>query len=87
MSGVYWGLTAMHVIGEEDKMAVNDITEWVLKCQHPCGGFGGNVGHDPHLLYTLSAVQILALNGALERSRHLTDSFFSTYVLYTYIVN
>ena len=25
------------------------------------GGFGGNVGHDPHLLYTLSAVQILAL--------------------------
>lgn len=25
------------------------------------GGFGGNIGHDPHLLYTLSAVQILAL--------------------------
>jgi prenyltransferase beta subunit len=25
------------------------------------GGFGGNIGHDPHILYTLSAVQILAL--------------------------
>lgn len=25
------------------------------------GGFGGNIGHDPHLLTTLSAVQILAL--------------------------
>lgn len=25
------------------------------------GGFGGNVGHDPHLLYTLSAIQVLAL--------------------------
>jgi len=25
------------------------------------GGFGGNVGHDPHILYTLSAVQVLAL--------------------------
>lgn len=28
----------------------------VLSCS-----FGGNVGHDPHILYTLSAVQILAL--------------------------
>lgn len=26
-----------------------------------CLRFGGNVGHDAHLLYTLSAVQILAL--------------------------
>jgi prenyltransferase beta subunit len=25
------------------------------------GGFGGNIGHDPHILYTLSAIQILAL--------------------------
>lgn len=25
------------------------------------GGFGGNIGHDPHLLYTLSAIQVLAL--------------------------
>ena len=35
---------------------------------HPgCGGFGGNVGHDPHLLYTLNAVYLLALCGALGR--------------------
>ncbi|MCL7029947.1 hypothetical protein MKW94_005467 [Papaver nudicaule] len=28
----------------------------------PCtGGFAGNIGHDPHMLYTLSAVQVLAL--------------------------
>lgn len=25
------------------------------------GGFGGNIGHDPHVLYTLSAIQVLAL--------------------------
>lgn len=25
------------------------------------GGFAGNIGHDPHILYTLSAVQVLAL--------------------------
>ncbi len=28
---------------------------------HTQGGFGGNIDHDAHLLYTLSAVQILAL--------------------------
>ena len=30
------------------------------------GGFSGNVGHDSHLLYTLSAVQILAIYDALD---------------------
>ena len=25
------------------------------------GGFGGNIGHDPHIVHTLSAVQVLAL--------------------------
>ncbi len=27
--------------------------------------FGGNVSHDPHILYTLSALQILAIYGSL----------------------
>ncbi|GAB2274859.1 hypothetical protein Dimus_009630 [Dionaea muscipula] len=30
-------------------------------CGRRRGVFGGNVGHDPHILYTLSAVQVLAL--------------------------
>lgn len=29
--------------------------------------FGGNEGHDPHILYTLSALQVMALLGELER--------------------
>ena len=33
----------------------------VLQCQKPNAGFGGSPRHDPHILYTLSAVQILAL--------------------------
>ena len=33
----------------------------VLQCQNPNAGFGGSPRHDPHILYTLSAVQILAL--------------------------
>lgn len=30
------------------------------------GGFSGNIGHDPHLLYTLSAVQILVMYNSLQ---------------------
>ena len=30
------------------------------------GGFGGNIGHGPHILYTLSAVQVLALFDNIE---------------------
>ena len=33
----------------------------VLQCQKANAGFGGSPRHDPHILYTLSAVQILAL--------------------------
>jgi geranylgeranyl transferase type-2 subunit beta len=33
----------------------------------PKGGFGGNETHDHHLLYTLSAVQILAMFDALDK--------------------
>ncbi len=31
------------------------------------GGFGGNVRHDAHLLYTLSAIQILSVLDAMDR--------------------
>ena len=38
------------------------IVDWVLKCyDKSTGGFGGNIGHDGHLLYTLSAIQILCI--------------------------
>lgn len=68
MSGVYWGLTAMALLGRDlsVEMKGDEIVEWVLQCQHDNGGFGGNVDHDPHMLYTLSAVQILALFDKLD---------------------
>lgn len=31
------------------------------------GGFGGNLEHDAHLLYTLSAVQILIVLDSLDK--------------------
>ncbi|GAB5364016.1 hypothetical protein AAMO2058_000933400 [Amorphochlora amoebiformis] len=67
MSGIYWGATCMDLLGELDKMDKKHILKFVFDCKHSNGGFSGNVNHDPHLLYTLSAVQILALFGELDK--------------------
>ena len=67
LNGIYWGLTGMFLLGREAEMDRAGILDFVTSCAHDCGGFGGNVGHDPHLLYTLSAVQILAMFDELGR--------------------
>lgn len=66
MSGTYWGLTALALLNRLDVMKKEEVISFVISCQHPNGGFSGNVGHDPHLLYTLSAVQILAMYESLN---------------------
>jgi geranylgeranyl transferase type-2 subunit beta len=58
MSGVYWGLTAMDLMGKIDMMNKEEIIEFVKSCQHEDGGFGASVDHDSSLLYTLSAIQV-----------------------------
>ena len=67
MSGVYWGLMGLHLLGRLPMLDGGEVVDWVLRCQRPCGGFGGSERHDPHLLYTLSALQILALYDELHR--------------------
>jgi geranylgeranyl transferase type-2 subunit beta len=67
VSGVYWGLSALHLLGQADRLDRTSIVAWVLSCQHEGGGFGGSERHDAHLLYTLSALQILALYDELHR--------------------
>lgn len=43
----------------------------MLSCQHDNGGFGAAPGHDPHMLYTVSAVQILVtIDAAQELENH-----------------
>ncbi|CAN1232323.1 Geranylgeranyl transferase type-2 subunit beta 1 [Linum perenne] len=61
MNGAYWGLTTLDLLGKLDVVDSNEILDWIMKCQHESGGFAGNIGHDPHILYTLSAIQVLAL--------------------------
>ena len=66
LSGVYWGLTALHLLGHPDALPRDKTIEFVLACQNKDGGFGAAPGHDSHMLYTVSAVQILATVDALS---------------------
>lgn len=70
MSGMYWGLTTMCLLGKnlQKEMGSEALCDWVMSCYHAdVGGFGGGTDHDPHMLYTLSALQILALCDELDR--------------------
>ena len=42
------------------------MLDFVLSCMHESGGFGAAPGHDAHMLYTVSGVQILATLDALD---------------------
>lgn len=69
MSGVYWGLTAMFLLGVNLKEEASSVgmVDWIMTCfDTETGGFGGNTHHDAHILYTLSAIQILALYDELH---------------------
>lgn len=61
MSGIYWGLTVMDLMGQLDRMNREEVLVFIKSCQHECGGISASIGHDPHLLYTLSAVQVAAV--------------------------
>uniref|UniRef100_A0A1D1XZW9 Geranylgeranyl transferase type-2 subunit beta n=1 Tax=Anthurium amnicola TaxID=1678845 RepID=A0A1D1XZW9_9ARAE len=66
MNGTYWGLTTLDLLHQLGAVDRDEIVSWVLECQHDSGGFGGNIGHDPHVIYTLSAVQVLTLLDKLD---------------------
>jgi len=75
MSGIYWSLTALSLLvpsSQVDELMdlQNSIVDFVFSCyDEESGGFGGNRNQDGHILYTLSALQILALAGSLEDAR------------------
>ena len=66
LNGLYWGLTALHLLRRPDALPRDQAIDFVLSCQHENGGFGAAPGHDPHMLYTVSAVQIFALLDAFD---------------------
>lgn len=59
-------MTALHLLGHPDALPRDKTLEFVFACQNNDGGFGAAPGHDSHMLYTVSAVQILATLNALS---------------------
>jgi len=71
LSGIYWGVCALATLGRLDETfdeaAKQDILSYVDSCRVSSGAYGGGCGHDGHVLYTLSAIQIYALFDELQR--------------------
>ncbi|KAK4685251.1 geranylgeranyl transferase type-2 subunit beta, partial [Tremellales sp. Uapishka_1] len=68
LNGVYWGLTALHTMGHPDALPRDEMVEYVLSCwDDEAGTFGAHPGHDGHILGTLSGIQILLMQDAIER--------------------
>ena len=59
-------MNALYLLGDPEGLPRDEMIEFVLSCQHDNGGFGAAPGHDAHMLYTVSAVQILATVDALN---------------------
>ncbi|KAH8884434.1 terpenoid cyclases/Protein prenyltransferase [Thozetella sp. PMI_491] len=66
MNGLYWGLTALHILRHPEALPREETINFVLSCQQDNGGFGAAPGHDAHVHSTASAVQILAMIDALD---------------------
>jgi len=67
MSGMYWGLTSLDLMGKLDSVPKDDVILFIQDCfDEGAGGFSPAKNHDPHLLYTLSAVQILVMYDQLK---------------------
>ena len=70
--------TANKTTSTERRNDRSAIVDWVFKCYDArVGGFGGSRAHDAHLLYTLSALQILAMANSLHDERLDKDAIAS----------
>ncbi|KAF2669719.1 type II protein geranylgeranyltransferase beta subunit [Microthyrium microscopicum] len=62
LNGVFWGLHALHILGHPTALPRDDLIRFTMSCwDASSGGFGAAPDHDPHMLYTCSAVQILVM--------------------------
>lgn len=58
-AALYWGLSALNLLGKLDLHDVEQTEKFLISCQHQNGGFGGSIGHDPHITSTHYAILIL----------------------------
>ncbi|KAJ7228848.1 rab geranylgeranyltransferase [Mycena pura] len=70
LNAIYWGLTALCIMGRPDALDQDDVVKFVMSCwDEQAGGFGAHPGHDAHIHPTLSGIQILLTYDSL----HLLD--------------
>ncbi|KAG6890032.1 hypothetical protein C0995_012489 [Termitomyces sp. Mi166 len=68
MNAVYWGLTALCIMGHKEVLPREETIDFVMSCwDDEAGAFGAHPDHDAHLHSTLSAIQILLMHDALDR--------------------
>jgi geranylgeranyl transferase type-2 subunit beta len=61
LPGGYWCIGALSLVKGLQTDRKEEIVKFVKACQNENGGFGGNVGHDPHITSSLYALYILAM--------------------------
>ena len=66
ISGVYWGAACLACMRRLEDLDADALATFVAATARPGGGHGGAERHDPHLLHTLSAVQVAALVGRMD---------------------
>lgn len=77
LSGIYWALGSYKLLGESLETRREELIAFVKSCQHKCGGFGGNVGHDPHITTSLYALLVM---GMLEAVDQIDTASLASYV-------
>ncbi|KAF5304232.1 hypothetical protein FQR65_LT08039 [Abscondita terminalis] len=67
VSGMYWGLTALELVDKLHSLPQTEVIAFIKQCQdEETGGISACTNHDPHLLHTLSAIQILCMYDRLD---------------------
>lgn len=66
INGIYWALISLHLLNRPDVLPRDELIREILACRHTDGGFGSAPGHDPHVVCTLHAVQILLMLDAID---------------------
>ena len=74
MSGLYWALTTLELLDKPNVFSSDEIMEFIQKCINEDGGISPCEKHDPHILYTLSTVQVIP--------RSLVSDHIRTYSFY-----
>ena len=67
LPGAYWCIGAIKLLDDSYLERKDEIVKFILACQHENGGFGGNIGHDPHITSTLYAILVLAMYDSLDQ--------------------